>query len=56
MANLVMMGLQMGMVLVGFMGAGKMLEWYHKDTSSKGAVKNGLGRRSKKDEDDFFYY
>lgn len=55
MTALVMMGLQMGVVMVGFVGAGKVLEWYHKDetTSTRGGGFRH-GRKSKKDDDFFF--
>lgn len=55
MTALVMMGLKMGVVMVGFVSAGKVLEWYHKDdtaTTRGGGARNG--KRTKRDDEFFF--
>lgn len=57
MTALVMMGLQMGVVAAGFVGMGKMFEWYHKDDSVTSSSRRGgsrNGRKTKRDEDFFF--
>ena len=55
MSGLIVIGLQIGVVLTGFVATGKVLDWYH----SESAPSKGLGARSKRksrrtEDDDFF--